>query len=124
MHGGYVSRMRTVEKRTYDYAQMLCDLDVPLLFVDTPVMDMRPPLKADRLYMENRIEIQNAVAHMVQRGKKHISFAGDKNHCRSQQFMRDICKELQFGMIQFFQFGLLHLPKMQLITQLLSLIHI
>ncbi len=36
----------------YDYAQMLCDLDVPLLFVDTPVMDMRPPLKADRLYME------------------------------------------------------------------------
>ncbi len=67
----------------YDYAQMLCDLDVPLLFVDTPVMDMRPPLKADRLYMENRIEIQHAVAHMVQRGKKRISFAGDKNHCQS-----------------------------------------
>ena len=67
----------------YDYAQMLCDLDVPLLFVDTPVMDMRPPLKADRLYMENRMEIQNAVAHMVQRGKKRISFAGDKNHCQS-----------------------------------------
>ena len=62
---------------------MLCDLDVPLLFVDTPVMDMRPPLKADRLYMENRIEVQNAVAHMVQRGKKRISFAGDKNHCQS-----------------------------------------
>ena len=67
----------------YDYAQMLCDLDVPLLFVDTPVMDMRPPIKPDRLYMENRIEIQNAVAHMVQRGKKRISFAGDKNHCQS-----------------------------------------
>ena len=67
----------------YDYAQMLCDLDLPLLFVDTPVMEMRPPLKADRLYMENRIEIQNAVAHMVQRGKKRISFAGDKNHCQS-----------------------------------------
>ena len=62
---------------------MLCDLDVPLLFVDTPVMEMRPPLKADRLYMENRTEIQNAVAHMVQRGKKRISFAGDKNHCQS-----------------------------------------
>ena len=67
----------------YDYAQMLCDLDLPLLFVDSPVMNMRPPLKADRLYMENRIEIQNAVAHMVQRGKKRISFAGDKNHCQS-----------------------------------------
>lgn len=57
---------------------MLCDLDVPLLFVDSPVMNMRPPLKADRLYMENRIEIQNAVTHMVQRGKKRISFAGIK----------------------------------------------
>lgn len=57
---------------------MLCDLDVPLLFVDTPVMEMRPSLKADRLYMENRTEIQNAVAHMVQRGKKRISFAGIK----------------------------------------------
>ena len=72
-----------IEVFDYDYAQMLCDLDVPLLFVDSPVMNMRPPLKADRLYMENRIEIQNAVAHMVQRGKKRISFAGDKNHCQS-----------------------------------------
>lgn len=72
-----------IEVFDYDYAQMLCDLDVPLLFVDTPVMDMRPPLKVDRLYMENRIEVQNAVAHMVQRGKKRISFAGDKNHCQS-----------------------------------------
>ena len=26
---------------------MLCDLDLPLLFVDSPVMNMRPPLKAD-----------------------------------------------------------------------------
>lgn len=67
----------------YDYAQMLCGLEIPLLFVDTPVMEMRPPLKADRLYMENRIEIQNAVAHMVECGKKRISFAGDKNHCQS-----------------------------------------
>lgn len=62
----------------YDYAQMLCDLDVPLLFVDTPVMDMRPPLKADRLYMENRIETQNAVAHMVQRGKNASALRGIK----------------------------------------------
>ena len=37
----------------YDYAQMLCTLGIPLLFVDTPVMEMRPPLQADRLYMEN-----------------------------------------------------------------------
>lgn len=57
---------------------MLCDLDLPLLFVDSPVMNMRPPLKADRLYMENRIEIQNAVTHMVQRGKNASALRGIK----------------------------------------------
>ena len=66
----------------YDYAQMLCTLGIPL-FVDTPVMEMRPPLQADRLYMENRIEIQNMMAQMVQRGRKRIAFAGDKEHCQS-----------------------------------------
>lgn len=67
----------------YDYAQMLCTLGIPLLFVDTPVMEMRPPLQADRLYMENRIEIQNMMAQMAQRGRKRIAFAGDKEHCQS-----------------------------------------
>lgn len=67
----------------YDYAQMLCTLGIPLLFVDTPVTEMRPPLQADRLYMENRIEIQNMVAQMAQRGRKRIAFAGDKEHCQS-----------------------------------------
>lgn len=46
-------------------------------------MEMRPPLQADRLYMENRIEIQNMVAQMAQRGRKRIAFAGDKEHCQS-----------------------------------------
>ena len=67
----------------YDYAQMLCTLGIPLLFVDTPVTEMRPPLQADRLYMENRIEIQNMMAQMAQRGRKRIAFAGDKEHCQS-----------------------------------------
>ena len=57
---------------------------------------------------------------VVMPGKPHLQLIDGSrdNGQRSQQFMRDICKELQFGMIQFFQFGLLHLPKMQLITQL------
>lgn len=46
-------------------------------------MEMRPPLQADRLYMENRIEIQNMMAQMAQRGRKRIAFAGDKEHCQS-----------------------------------------
>ena len=67
----------------YDYAQMLCGQGIPLLFVDTPVMDLHPPLKADRLYMDNRAEIQNFVQLMVQRGKKRIAYMGDIRHCQS-----------------------------------------
>lgn len=67
----------------YDYAQMLCGLDIPLLFVDTPVTDLRAPLKADRLYMENRIEIQQVIGHIAQQGRRRISYAGDPTHCQS-----------------------------------------
>ena len=67
----------------YDYAQMLCGQGIPLLFVDTPVMDLHPPLKADRLYMDNRVEVQNVVRLMAQRGKKRIVYAGPIWHCQS-----------------------------------------
>lgn len=67
----------------YDYAQMLCGQGIPLLFVDTPVMDLRPQLKADRLYMDNRVEIQNFVRLMAQRGKKRIAYVGAIEHCQS-----------------------------------------
>lgn len=67
----------------YDYAQMLCGQGIPLLFVDTPVTTLKPQLKADRLYMDNRVEIQNFVQMMVQRGKKRIAYVGDIWHCQS-----------------------------------------
>ena len=67
----------------YDYAQMLCSQGIPLLFVDTPVVDLRPQLRADRLYMDNRVEIQNFVRLMSQRGKKRIAYIGDVRHCQS-----------------------------------------
>lgn len=67
----------------YDYAQMLCGQGIPLLFVDTPVTTLKPQMKADRLYMDNRVEIQNFVQMMVQRGKKRIAYVGDIWHCQS-----------------------------------------
>ena len=67
----------------YDYAQMLCSQGIPLLFVDSPVTEMRPPLKADRLYMDNHAEIQNFIRIMAQRGKTRIGFIGEIQHCQS-----------------------------------------
>ena len=67
----------------YDYAQMLCGQGIPILFVDTPVLDMRPPLKADRLYMDNRVEVQNFVRLAAERGKQRIAYIGSIRHCQS-----------------------------------------
>ena len=67
----------------HEYAQMLCSQGIPLLFVDTPVQDLHPQLKADRLYMDNRVEIQNFVRLMARRGKKRMIYVGDIQHCQS-----------------------------------------
>ncbi len=67
----------------YEYARMLCGQGIPLLFVDSPVTEMRPPLSADRLYMDNHAEIQNFVRIMARRGKSRIGFVGEIGHCQS-----------------------------------------
>ncbi len=67
----------------YKYCQMLCGLDVPILFVDSPVLELTGPLKADLLYMDNRAEIFSFVREMAKRGKKKIGFIGNYRHCQS-----------------------------------------
>lgn len=65
------------------YSDMICELDMPVLFVDFPVHTDRGPLKADRLLMDNRSNIYAFVNEMVRRGKKKIGFIGDHLHCTS-----------------------------------------
>lgn len=65
------------------YSSMLCDLDTPLLFVDSPVTGLEKPLKADCLYMENRSNLHSFIREMVRRGKTKIGFIGEYLHCRS-----------------------------------------
>lgn len=67
----------------HDYSQMLCELDIPILFVDTPVVGFADTLKADRLYMDNRSGVSEFVREMVRRGKKNIGFVGEYTHCQS-----------------------------------------
>ena len=61
-----------VEMFNRDYCHMLCDLDLPTLFVDTPVTDYDKPLKSDCLYMDNHTNICCFVREMIRRGKKKI----------------------------------------------------
>lgn len=66
-----------------EYASMLCDLGIPILFVDSPVIGLGEPLKSDCLYMENQNNIFAFIKEMNRRGKKKIGFIGEYMHCQS-----------------------------------------
>lgn len=71
------------------YCSMLCTLDTPVLFIDSPVTAFDKPLKADILLMDNQSNIQCFVRKMIRRGKKRIGFIGEIRHCQSffERFM-------------------------------------
>lgn len=66
-----------------DYSNMICDLGLPTLFVDSPADIANGSLKADRLMMDNRSNIYALVNEMVKRGKTKIGFIGEQFHCMS-----------------------------------------
>lgn len=72
----------------YNYAKMVCDLGIPVVFVDSPVVDGRQ-LNADKLYMDNTACITAFIRNMAARGKTKIGFIGEYFHCQSfyERFM-------------------------------------
>lgn len=82
------SRERTsgivcVEVFSNEYARMLCELGIPLLFVDAPVEIGADPLPTDMLIMDNFSGIYRFVQDMLAKGVKEIGFIGHSEHCRS-----------------------------------------
>lgn len=67
----------------YEYCKMLCELDIPVLFVDCPPIGLNEPLKADLLLMDNKSGIFSFVREMVRRKKTQIGFIGEYLHCQS-----------------------------------------
>ena len=78
-----VKAVLCIEMFDYDYCKMICELDVPVLFVDGPVKSDGRSLPADQLYMDNTTEITRFVNDMLAAGKKRIGFIGNYNHCQS-----------------------------------------
>lgn len=72
-----------IEMFDLEYDKMICDLDVPVLFVDGPVKRNGYSLPADQLYMDNTTEITRFVNDMIASGQTRIGFIGDYNHCQS-----------------------------------------
>ena len=67
--------------RTYD--EMLCDLGLPILFVDGPNKSGGFDLPADQLYMDNTTAITRFVNDMLAQGRRRIGFIGNYEHCQS-----------------------------------------
>ena len=65
------------------YSKMLCTLNIPILFVDTPAALIDTQLEADLLYMDNRTGILSFVNEMVKRGNTTFGYVGQILHCQS-----------------------------------------
>lgn len=65
------------------YGDMVSSTNVPVLFVDSPIITEMDNLKADYLYMENQLNISALIRQMKKRGKTKIGFVGEYLHCQS-----------------------------------------
>ena len=65
------------------YAEMLCGMGLPILFVDGPVSRFGKRLACDFLIMDNRTEIIAFIAEMTRRGYTKFGFVGEVHHCIS-----------------------------------------
>lgn len=72
-----------IEMFDQSYSQLISNLDLPTLFVDTGANPSSYSLDADLLYMENHDSIYQLVCRIIEHGKKNIGFAGDIYHCQS-----------------------------------------
>lgn len=72
-----------VEMFDWNYDSMLCELGIPILFVDGPAKVGGRSLPADQLYMDNTTPVTQFVSAMLEKGLKRIGFIGDYLHCQS-----------------------------------------
>ena len=83
MNMGQIKAIMCIEMFDWDYDEMLCGLDVPILFVDGPAKRSGRSLPADQLYMDNTTEITRFVHDMLEKGFTKIGFVGNYDHCQS-----------------------------------------
>lgn len=65
------------------YHDMLCDLGIPLVFIDDCYGSTTAPLRCDTISMENISSSYALCSHIIAAGAKHIGFVGDITHCNS-----------------------------------------
>lgn len=78
-----ISAVICIEVFDSDYADMICSLGIPVLFVDGPIKPFGEAVHADQLIMNNTDEIACFVRGMLDKGYRRIGFLGDYYHCQS-----------------------------------------
>ena len=88
-----------IEMFNRDYDEMICELGLPVLFVDGPPRIGGFSLAADQLYMENTTEITRFVCEALRRGDRRIGFIGNPLpvflralHRRSGTLLAEVCR--------------------------------
>ena len=77
------SAILCIEMFDWDYDRMLCELGVPIVFVDVPACIGNRFLPADQLFMDNRSEISKLTNVLLKKGVRRIGFLGNYMHCES-----------------------------------------
>lgn len=67
----------------WDYCDMLCAIDRPILFVDGPSKRCGRRLQADQIIMDNVGELTRLIGGLVKQGVRSYGFVGDFDHCQS-----------------------------------------
>lgn len=78
-----VSGIVAIELFDREYIQMLCNLGIPVLLIDSYTRAPSDLMRCDVVYMENYASSIALTSHMIEAGAKSIGFVGDVNHCSS-----------------------------------------
>lgn len=65
------------------YHDMLCGLDIPVLFVDTYFGSHTTSMRCDVISMENLPSSYALTSHVISAGASNLGFVGDIQHCNS-----------------------------------------
>ena len=66
-----------------DYLNMICDLDLPTVVIDSPVHSLIHLYPCDFVSMENVASVNVVMKQLIANGARQIGFVGDKAHCSS-----------------------------------------
>lgn len=78
-----ISGIVAIELFDREYTQMICDLKLPVMLIDSYTRAPSDLMRCDLLYMENYASSIALTNSIIQAGARTIGFVGDINHCSS-----------------------------------------